>query len=275
MTPVRYERHPANNIISNVAALLGDPNFPEILINAPQGERIIRYQRLYQSYSRLGLSNPHDRPVAIDGLQRRLLRTMGCKGGLGVVDEVEPKGLLRRSLLWRRGSDMGTKGLTRIKFPIDRAMLAVPSWSWMAYTGSIDYLDLGFGRFDWEELGSPWSGRAIGVSRTDDRQPSMTLTAEAWLYDYDVTKYNPNAEIQREGQLFFDNPGGSDQPELMSVVLGIEKGAKASRDKIHYLIVIKVTKTLDRDGRRICERVGSGYLPGRRVTRSGFGVAIH
>lgn len=258
-----------------MAAFLGDPNFPQILINAPQGERILRYQQLYQSYSRLGLSNPYDRPVAIDGLQRRLLRTMRCKGGLGVIDEVEPKGLLRRSLLWRRGSDMGTKTLARIKFPTDRAISIVPSWSWMAYTGGIDYLDLEFGRFDWEELGSPWSGATESISRTDDRGPSMALTAEAWSYDYDATKYNPNTEIQREGQLFFDNPGGSDQPELMSVVLGIEKGTKAAQDKMHYCIVIKATKTLDRDGKRICERVGAGYLPGRRVARSGFRVVIH
>ena len=212
--------------------------------------------------------------MAIDGLQRRLLRTMKCKGGLGIIDEVEPKGLLRRSLLWRRGDDMGSRSLTRIQFPIDRAISAVPSWSWMAYEGGIDYLDLEFGRVDWEELASPWSPAAETDFGTDNRGPSMTLTAEAWRYEYDPTKYNPHAEIQVEGRLFFDDPKNSDPPEHICIVLGIEKGTKAKEDKLHYLIVVEATVTLDRDGKKVYERVGVGYLPGRRVKRQGFEIII-
>lgn len=253
-----------------MAAFLGDPNFPQILIDAPQGERILRYQKLYQTYSRLGLSNSFDRPMAIDGLQRRLLRTMNANGGFGVIDEGETRGLLRRSLLWRRGSDMETKSLSRIKFPIDRVISAVPSWSWMAYTGGIDYLKLDFGGFEWEHIGSPWSRSSDSVSRTEDRGPSMALIAEARGYEYD-----PKAALQHKGLLFFDNPGGSEQPQTMCAVLGIEKGIKLLRDKMHYLIIVKPTKALDRDGKKIYERVGAGYLPGKCIAPSVFKVAIH
>lgn len=103
--------------VSKSAKLLGDPNFPQILNPAPQGERILRYQELYQMYSRLGLTMAYDRPTAIDGLQQRLLRTMTVQGGFGVFDEGETKGTLRRSLLWHRGND--TPNLTRISFPPD------------------------------------------------------------------------------------------------------------------------------------------------------------
>jgi hypothetical protein len=74
----------ADALDSKSAELLGDPSFPRILAQAKQGERILRYQELYQQYSRLGLTNDFDRPTAIDALQQKLLRTMLVKGGWGV-----------------------------------------------------------------------------------------------------------------------------------------------------------------------------------------------
>jgi hypothetical protein len=213
--------------------------------------------------------------MAIDGLQRRLLRTMKANGGFGVIDEGETRGLLRRSLLWRRGSDMETKSLSRIKFPTDRVISAAPSWSWMAYTGGIDYLKLDFGGFEWEHIGSPWPRSADNVTRTEDRGPSMALIAKARGYEYDPKEYDPKAAMQHQGLLFFDNPGGSEQLQTMCVVLGIEKGIKLLRDKMHYLIIVKPTKALDRDGKKIHERVSVGYLPGKCIAPSVFKVAIH
>ena len=73
---------------------------------------------------------------------------MEVRGGFGILDEGEMRGLLRRSLLWCRGPDSLTPKLSRIKFSADS--VPVPSWSWMAYTGgkdypgAIDYLDLEF-----------------------------------------------------------------------------------------------------------------------------------
>lgn len=251
---------------NNLAAFLGDPNFPQILIDAPQGERILRYQDLYRAYSRLGLSNPCDRPMAIDGLQRRLLRTMKAQGGFGVFNEGETRGLLRRSLLWHRGSD--TASLSRIKFPADRVILAVPSWSWMAYTGGIDYLKLDFGGFEWEDIRSPWSRSADNVPRTEIRGGNIALTVMAREYD-------PNAAVQGEGLLILDTPGGSEQPKTMCVVLGIQKGTRPREDKIHYLLIVTPTTALDRDGSKLYERVGAGYLPGRCIALSGSMVNIH
>jgi hypothetical protein len=65
---------------------------------------------------------------------------MAVKGGFGILYEDKTQGTLLRSLLWYRGGDPNTSSLTRIEFPDDR--VGVPSWSWMAYTGEIDYLSL-------------------------------------------------------------------------------------------------------------------------------------
>lgn len=106
-------------------------------MNVDQGEKIPRCQDLFKVYSRLGLTNSFDRPAAIDSLQSRILRALKAKGRFGIFDEGKSLGLLRRSLLWQRddGSDDGistnTEKLTPIIFPPDRAISAVPSWSWM------------------------------------------------------------------------------------------------------------------------------------------------
>ncbi|KAK3350274.1 heterokaryon incompatibility protein-domain-containing protein, partial [Lasiosphaeria hispida] len=142
---------------NDLAAFLGDPSFPRLIETAKQGERIIHYQNLYKRYARLGLTNDYDRPMAIDGLQHRILGALKSQGGFGVFDEgTKKKGLLRRSLLWHRANE--TPQLKRIVFPKDRTISVVPSWSWMAYTGAIEYEQLEFGGVEWEELQSPWSG---------------------------------------------------------------------------------------------------------------------
>ncbi|KAF2688472.1 HET-domain-containing protein [Lentithecium fluviatile CBS 122367] len=256
---------------NNLAASLGDPDFPSILNEAEQGERILRYQKLYHDYSRLGLSNDYDRPTAIAGLQRRLLRALDAKGGFGMFDEGAARGLLCRSLLWRRGSDMPKQSLKRIKFPADRVISAVPSWSWMAYTGGIDYLELDFGGYVWQAVEPPWSRAENAFPRTEDRGISISLNAEA----QECTDYVEMA-AGNDRLVVLDMIPGSDQPkEAVCVVLGIEKGKRPLEEKKHCVIFIKQTKERERDGSRIYERIGVGYFPGKCIVGPKFKVAIH
>jgi hypothetical protein len=96
-------------------------------MSASAGEKILRYQDLYEKYSRLGLTKDYDRPIAIDGLQSRLLRAFDTEGGSGIFDEGPVlRGHLRRSLLWHRSADVDR--LYQIEFPLTRTT-AVPSWS--------------------------------------------------------------------------------------------------------------------------------------------------
>ena len=249
---------------SKLAAFLGDPDFPHILYNASQGEKILRYQELYREYSRLGLSEPYDRPTAIDGLQQRLLRTMRVSGGFGVFDEGVTRGLLRRSLLWRRGID--TPSLSRIHFPPQSVVSTVPSWSWMAYTGGIDYLQPDFGCYEWEDLQSPWSPKTpTNVSSTDYNLANIALEAIAREYDL-------GAAVQGEGELIFDTPNGSAKPDTLCVVLGKAKGSPSPETQRHYILMIAAQR--GRAGSRVYERVGTGFLPGKCISSSGFKVKI-
>jgi hypothetical protein len=108
-------------------------------------------------YSRRDLSGPHDRARAIQGLEKRLIGRFGSKGGHGVFYNGRKGGLLQRGLLWHRGLDV--LSLQPIDFPADKGYESLPSWSWMAYTGGIDYVKI-FGRkSDWGagEFVSPWN----------------------------------------------------------------------------------------------------------------------
>lgn len=174
-----------------------------------------------------------------------------------MFDEGESKGLLRRSLLWRRGYD--TPSLTRINFPDGHA--TVPSWSWMAYTGGINYLDLDFGGLEWEDLQSPWS-------RTEDREGNNALTAKVRGYDRDAAK-------EFESSLIFDAGEGLEPDKGMCVVLGVQKGLMSLEDKRHYLLLIVPTTKSGRNGSRVVERIGVGYLPGKCITSETSVVSIH
>lgn len=257
----------STTLSNKLAAFLGDPDFPHILSSASQGERILRCQELYRKYSRLGLSKAYDRPTAIDGLQQRLLRTMYVKGGFGVFDEGVTRGLLRRSLLWRRGVD--TRSLTRICFPTESVLPTVPSWSWMAYTGGIDYLQPDFGNYEWEDLQSPWSTNSPNsISSTDVSIANMALVAAAREFD-------SGAAVLSEGELIFDTPHGSSIPKPLCVVLGKAKGSPSPETRRHYILIVAVAGQKGRAGETIYERVGAGYLPGKCISPTVIDVRIH
>lgn len=253
---------------SNLATFMGDPNFPQILMNATQGEKILRYQDLYRQYSSLRLSEDSDRPMAIGSLQSRVMETLGAKGGYGILDEEQGssgRGLLRRSLLWCRAH--ATPAMTPITFLPRHAISNVPSWSWMKYTGSIDYISPPFGDVDWEDLTSPWSS---------DMKGEACLLAHA-------RKYNVMDAIdQGDGEIIFDQTSESrDIKELIAstscIVLGRRRGRESLKDsqRVHYFLLVKATEESDRDGRLIHRRVGAGYLPGKCIGSDQGHVSVH
>lgn len=135
---------------------LGDPNFPSKLSGAGsnRGEKIRFYEDLYRHYTRLKLTLKKDRPVAIAALEKRLHRDLKSSGGFGVFDD--SRSLLPRSLLWQRGAEVTS--LNKISFPPD-THTRLPTWSWMAYDGGIDFLDLPLGEVDWNvsEIQGNWT----------------------------------------------------------------------------------------------------------------------
>ncbi|RMJ09387.1 hypothetical protein CDV36_010983 [Fusarium kuroshium] len=93
---------------------------------------------LFETYSTLDLTTETDRPVAIEGLLKRLGAELNTPTQYGII-----KRFLNRSLLWRRSSD------TKLKLIKGLEAQNVPSWSWLRYAGQISYLSVPFYSVSW------------------------------------------------------------------------------------------------------------------------------
>lgn len=122
------------------ALFLGDANFPKSLNLRSSQDHIQLFQSLFTTYSQLGITKSTDKPVAISGLEQRLASTFGTRCSYGVFEKY-----LHRSLLWQRS---GSTRMNQIPYPNDTD---VPSWSWMAYDGKIEYLEIDSGQVGWNE----------------------------------------------------------------------------------------------------------------------------
>jgi hypothetical protein len=244
--------------ISKLASFLGDPNFPEVAIQSTRGGKIRLYQDLYIQYSRLNFTRISDRAIAIAGLEKRLIHDLKTYGGFGVLDD--GLGLLHRSLLWQRGSEEST--MDRIVFPADRQMMMIPTWSWMAYKGGIDYLDLPFDGVDWDEqIRSPWNPGSREVWHTGDQAGIVELSAIARDFDFTGT-------TGPESKLIYDIPGRSSGPSqsVKCVVVGrLKNSGQNERNKMHYVLLVSPISSQVTRGGQVCERVGVGQVLGRWI----------
>lgn len=109
-----------------------------IALRRNHAKRIQLLEMLFKTYSNLGLTVVSDRSFAIAGLERRVARALESEVAFGII-----KSYGHRSLFWRRSSD---KLMRKIVYPKNRR---VPSWSWMAYDGIIDYSEIPTKEVEW------------------------------------------------------------------------------------------------------------------------------
>lgn len=228
-------------------------------------------------YSRLGFTRDYDRPLAIAGLEKRLIQAFGTYGGFGIFDD--GLGLLRRSLLWHRNSTGAT--LERIGFPKDWKM-RVPSWSWMAYNGGIRYLDLPFQEVDWfeEDLRSPWRTSGSDATwHTGDQDVNAELYAVA--KDIDLDRIDGTSK-KEDARIIYDTPdvakwSNAAKSHLKCVIMGRRRNlAQTERERIHYFLLVQeaLPRGSSRLDRQIWQRVGVGYALGTRISLDNGGVDI-
>ena len=208
-----------------------------------KGMKIALFQSLYEKYSNLSLSYDKDRPVAIRGLEKRLIETLKTTGGYGVFDCY-----LHRFLLWQSAGD-----------PIKRiesyGSEKVPSWSWMAYTGSIEYMSVPSGKVLWaEDIQSPFRIRAKGNLMGDEiRRKQAEIVARAWRL----------ADCPTSSLILGES--------MRCVVLGTEKEAVSNRPPKHYVLVVLAVSDEIAD---LYERVGVGILEEAHIVRDPPGDLI-
>lgn len=237
---------------NNQAAFLGDPNFPRVAMEHTKGGKIRLYESLYKQYSKLAFSKITDRPIAIAGLEQRLIRAFGTNGGFGIFG-----GYLGRSLLWQRAPNV--QSMTRIDFGQKR----VPSWSWMAYEDEIMFMDLPFNGVEWEksEICSPWDSNTNADVWLSTRRSSNTHL-EVIARDFRVPPGN-----QQTGQLIFDGGYHPEGRTLKCITIGRRKDVVGSSAQMHYVLLISQKSEGDVN---LYERAGVGFMPKNWITFCGL-----
>ncbi|RSL41020.1 hypothetical protein CEP53_013009 [Fusarium sp. AF-6] len=240
----------------NEAAFLGDANFPNVAVKSTRGTRIRFYEKLYEGYSRLDLTKAYDRPIAIAGLEQRLVNAFETHGGYGVFQGK----FFGRSLLWIRDTKFTDK-LNKIDFPSSQKYV-VPTWSWMAYEGAITYMKVPFGEVDWEEgkdmIRSPWtwsdSSSSSATWHTGNSNERIDLTAQA----RDLV----NLALAEKGIVYDRGRMTLTNCRLKCVIVGREKAkdekASVALLRNYYVLIVAPKEDLGAE----YQRVGAACLPG-------------
>lgn len=233
-----------------------------------RGQRILYYQDLYKTYSKLGFSHWEDRAVAMNGLEQRLAWGFKCRGKFGILGDsiqADHKSLLYRSLLWTRA--LNKDSLRKIEIPPHRER--IPTWSWMAFQGEIDYLSVPFDQVDWEaELRSPWEATE---TKSTGRSGQPSIRARAYGLSLRETSLDVNLVFNSRDQL---------QPLIsnaLCVVVGRARGRVPERSRIHYVLLVRPFDSVGSSTNvRTCERVGAGSLPRGSIDfrHPGYDIAI-
>ncbi|KAF2191936.1 hypothetical protein K469DRAFT_655137 [Zopfia rhizophila CBS 207.26] len=120
-----------HNAVSRDRNPLNSSHFPICDSSGFQHDNSSAFEYTFTQYSKLSLTYPEDRPLAITGLETRLEDFYTTTSAHGILEK-----FFHKSLLWHRVED---DGLVRIEGFKD---LSVPTWSWMAYRGEIGYCAL-------------------------------------------------------------------------------------------------------------------------------------
>ena len=161
-----------------------------------------------------------------------------------------------------RGSDEST---------LEKINVTLPTWSWMAYKGGIDYLEVPFSEVDWVDLEvcSPWGSGSKGVWHP----PEGGITEiKATARDIFWNSLGP------ESKMIYDIPGATSEPDypLMCVVVARVKGDSPYAQKMHFVLLVRFNdlKVLRMKGVRSCERIGVGYILGQSIELAKPGIRV-
>ena len=239
-----------------------DPNFPDRLLESGYRRTIEFIHFLFENYSKRNLTEETDRCVAISGLEASIARAIGCQSRHGIFREY-----LHRNLLWQRSDGEKTQ---RIGYKPG----IVPSWSWMAYGGGIQFMDIPFGHVGWN-IKLQFNKERKHVFNIFKRKGRHALVADIGVFrncsleqrgiSYAVLD---STEAER-GRIWYDIEASGDLHTERCVVVGrnSRKDKHGPRNKKYYILVVR---RVDGEYRR----VGVGWIQSDYVVRQTLNVLV-
>ena len=215
-------------------------------------------------YMKLNLTQATDRAIAFSGLEKRLADALYTKVRYGIIEK-----FLHRSLLWQRGGEAQLKRTV----PEDRSKRKVPSWSWMAYEGAIDFMDIASEQVDWSQAVQFPSEDMLECYVTDIKDCTIERKDEVFVvFDTgnggEIATSKDSDDNKEKGWLRFD-VDSFDIRTLRCVVVGRDTTWNHSSEEFRgecYVIVVK-----PRHGGKY-SRVGVGSLHHTIISLSVAGV---
>ena len=211
-----------------------DPSFPDRLLQSGRSRTVEFIHFLFEDYSRRDLTELKDRRIAASGLEARIAGTLHCKSKYGIF-----KTHLHRNLLWQAWD----KKPVRIAY--DRGQ-DVPSWSWMACSGGIKFMEVATGSVSW-----------VNTLAFDAERDSAALITDVGQFQYVTLKKNgdrytlSNLFGRQKGWVRYDVEGVESSRRDCCVVIGrTEKTEKKISKKYYYILVVLPTRE-DREYTRI------------------------
>jgi hypothetical protein len=181
------------------------------------------------------------------GLQTRIAHAIGCNSRHGVFEKY-----LHRNLLWH-ASDLKLQKIEHESY--------IPSWSWMACSGGVQFIDIETGSVSW-----------VNALAFDAERNSAALVADVGIFrqvtlKLEGSRYMVSNFFGREkGWIQYDLEGGESGRRDHCVVVG---RTESIRKRHYYILVVVPTRE---DGEYT--RVGVGMVRTSCVKRMRAGVRI-
>jgi hypothetical protein len=237
-----------------------DPDFPARLLKSGDQRTTEFIQFLSEQYSKRGLTEKTDRCVAISGLEDRIARARKCQTRYGVFHLY-----LHRNLLWQRS---GEERMKRIGYKTQ----VVPSWSWIAYDGGIEFMDIPFGKVDWmvrlrfnkKHNYEWWFNKKGNAALVTDIGVFRNCNLEQRETNHVILDSN-KAE---RGWIWYDLEASKDLDAEQCVVVGRDAREDEFGLRKYYILVVRPT-SVDNEYTRVgVGWIRSDYVKRQRLTLS-------
>ncbi|CAG8979562.1 hypothetical protein HYALB_00011916 [Hymenoscyphus albidus] len=233
-----------------------DPQFPKLLFNSGYSATLAFLSSFLEDYSNRHLTKPTDRVRALSGLTARIEQALSCEENFSIFELY-----LHRNLLWER-----TGPMERINYESQK----VPSWSWMAYTGGIKFIDDLYGNLE------------IFIPLEFFEEDKKMLQTDVWRFEenchlgeesegeFKTRRQILNSLGQKVGWLSFDVEDRKEFRGEQVVVVGKKRQVDGSENQMFHVLLVRQSDGAENE----FERVGMGMVQQGYLSRQQRNVCI-
>jgi len=214
---------------------------------------------LSEEYSKRGLTNETDRCVAIYGLMAGIARAKECQSRYGIFERY-----LHRNILWQRSDGK----MKRIMYETPM----VPSWSWMAYDGGIQFMDIHFSSVTWNDnvRFSNWTDKLQLEKHKYALVADVCIFRNCDLEQGDTSYTIVDSSKAERGQIQYDIEASEDLHTERCIVVGKGSlGYKILKNWKYYILVVRQSTVAGE-----YMRVGAGWIQNDYVVRHKLNVRV-